>query len=99
MLRVISIHQNVHGSNPEPKKKQDSIEVTLLTPGVTGMTSTKAGREAEGLRGQKFPWETCVASTQNTQMSEPKVMFSDTPRCYLVLPAKFHRSLCLFLWT
>lgn len=88
MLRVSSIHQSVHRSNPEPKKKQDSTEETLPAPGVTGMTSTEAGTEAEMLRGQKFPWETCVASTQNTQVSEPKVTFSDTFRCFLVLPPK-----------
>lgn len=92
MLRVTSIHQNAQGSNPRPKEKQDSVEATLPTPGVTGMTSTAAGRDAEGLQGQKFPWETCVASTQNAPVSEPKVTFSDTSRCFLVLPAKLYRS-------
>lgn len=62
MLRVTSIHQNVHESNPKPKEKQHSIEATLSTPGVTEMTSTEAGREAERLRGQKFPWETCAVA-------------------------------------
>lgn len=94
MLRVTSIHQNVHGSNPKPKEKQHSIEATLPTPGMTGMTSTEAGTEVEMLRAEITMGDLCC-STQNTQVSEPKVTFADTPRCFLCYSKIIQKSLTL----